>query len=223
MTWILYYSPGACSQAVHIILHELGRPFEARRVVVAEGEHLRPDYLAINPRGRVPTLVVNGRPIGEVSGLLTWLGQQGDGLFPPAGTVAAASCGEWLAWLTSGVHTSFAMIWRGERFSHDPALHPAIRARGFDWLDDQFAEIDGHLAGRDWVLDDYGVVDANLLPFYRWGLKVGYDMRARFPAWTAHTERMLLRPAVIRTLQAEGLSFWVERDPAFTPRASRAA
>jgi glutathione S-transferase len=217
MAWTLYYSPGACSLAAHIVLHELARPFETVRTPVAEGAHLRPEYLRLNPHGRVPTLVVDDQPIRELSGILTWLGQQG-GLFPPAGAVAAAKCSEWLGWLTSAVHISFALLWRGERFLETRELHPQLQERGFRWIDEQFGEIEQALTGRDWLLDAYSVADANLLPFYRWGQRVGYDMRAAYPAWTAHTEGLLDRPAVQRAVQAEGIEIWAAPDPAFSAR-----
>jgi glutathione S-transferase len=202
---ILYYSPGACSLASHIALCEWGVPFEARRVVLAKGEHLKPDYLELNPRARVPVLVIDGQPIRENSAILTWIGQQ-CALYPEPGSYRAAKCAEWLGWLTSGVHISFALIWRGGRFAHDETLHPAIRQRGYDWVGEQFEEIETALAQGPYVLgDQYSVVDCNLAPFYRWGGRIGLDMSA-YPAWGRHTERLLQRPAVQAAVAAEGIS-----------------
>ena len=201
---ILYYSPGACSLASHVALKEWGAAFEARRVTIAKGEHLHPDYLAFNPRGRVPTLIVGGKPIRENSGILTWIGQQ-SGLYPAAGTYEAAKCGEWLGWMTSVVHISFALIWRGERFVTDKALHPALRQRGYDLVGENYAEIDHALSQTPYALGDtYSVVDCNLLPFYRWGGRIGLDMRA-YPNWRAHTARLLERDAVLEAIAAEGI------------------
>jgi glutathione S-transferase len=209
----LFYSPGACSLAPHIVLYELGRPFEVERVVIANGDHLKPEYLKINPRGRVPTLLVDGTVIRENSAILTWLGQQGAGLFPPLGSLPAAHASEWLAWLTSALHISFAQIWRGLRFSDDATQHAAIRARGLSALAEQFEEIEGALVGKRYVLGDtYSVVDANLLPFFRWGSRMGFPMRSRFPNWTCHTERMLERDAVRRTIAVEGINMWPTPD-----------
>lgn len=67
---VLYYSPGACSLAAHIALREAALPFELRRVMISKGEHLAPEYLAVNPRGRVPTLVIDGVPVTERSAIL---------------------------------------------------------------------------------------------------------------------------------------------------------
>lgn len=204
---ILYFSPGACSLASHVALREWGAPFEPRRVALAKGEHLKPDYLELNPRGRVPTLVIDGKPIRENSGILTWIGLQ-SGLYPEAGTYAAAKCGEWLGWLTSTVHVAFALIWRGERFAHDKALYPALRQRGYDWVGEHFAEIDSALAETPYLLGDrYSVADINLLPFYRWGGRIGLDMSA-YSNWSRHAARMLERPAVREALDAEEISLY---------------
>jgi glutathione S-transferase len=201
----LYYSSGACSLAAHVALNEWGMPFEVRRVTIAKGEHIQPDYVSLNPHARVPLLMIDERPIRENSGILTWIGQQ-SGLYPANGTYEAAVCGQWLGWLASAVHISFAMIWRGERFAHDKALHPAIRQRGYDWVGHQFAEIDDTLAKTQYALGaEYSVADCNLLPFYRWGGRIGLDM-SLYPAWSAWAARVGERPAVRATLAMEEVS-----------------
>lgn len=203
---VLYYSPGACSLAAHIALCEWGAPFELKRVVLAKGEHLQPDYMALNPQARVPLLMLDGKPIRENSGILTWIGQQ-SGLYPEDGSYEAAKCGEWLGWLTSSVHIAFALIWRGERFVTDKALFPALRQRGYDLVGQYFAEIDAVLAKGPYALGArYSIVDCNLAPFYRWGGRIGLDMSA-YPAWGAWIGRMLERPAVRTALATEEINF----------------
>lgn len=200
----LYYSPGACSLASHVALNEWGVPFEPRRVVLADGEHKQPGYMALNPRARVPLLLIDNAPVSETSAILTWIGQQ-SGLYPGAGTLPAARCGEWLGWLTSSVHIAFAMIWRGERFTHDPGLHPALRQRGYDAIGGFFEEIEAALTRAPFALGDvYSVADCNILPFYRWGNRIGLEMAA-YPAWSAHTARMIERKAVEAALATEGI------------------
>lgn len=204
---ILYYSPGACSLASHAAIREWGANLELRRVALAQGEHMKPEYLALNPRGRVPTLIVDGKPIRESSGILTWIGYQ-SGLYPGAGTYEAAKCGEWLGWFTSTVHVAFAMIWRGERFAHDGALHAAIRQRGYDWIGEHFAEIEAALAVGPYLLgDELSVADFNLLPFYRWGGRIGFDMSA-YTNWGGHAARMLERASVRDAVAAEGIDLY---------------
>lgn len=205
----LYYSPGACSFAAHIVLRELGMSFELEWVTLANGEHKKSEFLAINPHARVPVLVVEGQPVTELSAILTWLGQQGGDLFPKVGTLAAFRCSEWLAWLTSAVHISFAQIWRGERFTGIAEHMPGIEAQGRAALTVQLAEIEDKLTDQSFALGDvYSVVDPNLLVFYRLGGRIGLDMRALYPIWTAHSERLLQRPAVAASVAEEGIEIW---------------
>jgi glutathione S-transferase len=213
MDLTLYYSPGACSLAAHIALRETGRPFGLERVVIAKGEHQRTEYLKLNPRGRVPTLVVDGVPIRELSGILTWIGQLDGQIFPARGTIEAAKCGEWLAWLTSSVHIALAMIWRGERFAKGEHLHRAIRRHGLALLRNQFGEIEQALQSKTYALGaSYSVVDPNIFVFYRWGGRVGFDMSNEFPAWSRHTDRLLQRSAVADALRAEEISMDIKPD-----------
>lgn len=207
-----YYSPGACSLASHILLHETGEPFTPHRVTLAKGEHLLPDYLAINPRGRVPALKIGDQVVTENAAILAWLGDR-CGLMPPAGSLDRIRALEWLAWLTSTVHIGFAQVWRGARFSDDAGQHDAIRRSGIATIARHFAEIEARIEGDHALAAGHSVVDANLLPFYRWGSRMGFDMRARFPRWTAHTKRMLDRPSVQATIAAEEIEMWPAADP----------
>jgi glutathione S-transferase len=222
MQLILYYSPGACSLAAHITLRESGLAFELKPVLIAKGEHRTSEFLAINPQGRVPVLAVDGVPVTELSGILTWIGQQATDLFPPSGTLAAARCSQWLGWLTSAVHISFALIWRPERFTDEPGIHGALRARGLASVAAQFSEIEHALTASPYALGEYySVVDANILPFYRWGNRVGFEMRAEFPHWTAHTERLLQRDSVREAVAHEQIDLWQAADAPFANGGGR--
>ena len=225
----LFYSPGACSLAPHIALEETGAPYtlELRSTRDSEGT-ASPAYLAINPKARVPALLgVPGRSGGadglltEASAILVYLGQAYPGarLLPadPAGT---ARCVEWLNWLSESVHgTSLAQIWRPQRFVSDPALFPAVQAKGRENLTEQFAFVEAILGdGRAWAVPDaFSVADAFLLVFWRWGGRIGFDMHDRYPAWTRTTARALTRPAVQRAIAQEGL----DAEPEFASLLSR--
>lgn len=209
----LYYSPGACSMAAHIALREAGLSFELRRVAIAEGQHLTAEYLAINPRGRLPTLVVDGTPVTELSAILGWISDHAAGLAPPRGTLESAQCAEWLGWFTSAVHISFALIWRGSRFLERNDLHPLLREMGVQTLRRQLADIEGRLAADDYLVGNrYSIADCNALVFYRWASRIGIDTRQDYPAWTRHAERLIRRPAVRETLETEGIQIWPGSD-----------
>lgn len=201
----LYYSPGACSLAPHIVLEEIGAPFEARRVSIPDGEHLKPDYLAINPHGRVPALTDGAFILTEGPAILSYLGH----LFPEAGLLDLADLRrlgrvqELLNFFSSSVHVAFAQVWRAARFAESEAAREEVIAAGRRAIEGHFTELDG-LAERDWVAGAYSIADSYMLVFYRWGTRIGLDM-GRYPAWVRHKDRMLARPAVQRALEREGI------------------
>jgi glutathione S-transferase len=218
----LFYSPGACSLAPHIVLEEIGEPYElelvsSRAVAPGVGEGrmtATPAWKALNPKGRVPALSgVPGR-IGGAADLLTeapailfYLARTHPkaGLLPgdPAGE---ARCLEWTNWLSGNVHTmSYGQIWRPLRFVGDEKDFPAVRAKGEQNVREQYAYIERLLAdGRDWAVPGgYTIVDPYLLVFYQWGGSIGLPMRAAYPNWTRLTERVAARPAVQRVLAQE--------------------
>ncbi|WP_338929158.1 glutathione S-transferase N-terminal domain-containing protein (plasmid) [Roseomonas mucosa] len=214
----LFYSPGACSLAPHVVLEEVGCPYELELCSTRNGGEGTGSsaYLSLNPKGRVPALGgVPGRSGGveglltEASAILLYLGRS----FPKAGLLprdaaAEARCLEWLNWLSDTVHSmSLAQIWRPQRFVADPALFPAVQAKGHENLREQYDFIEEVLSdGRRWAIPQgYSVVDPFLLVFWRWGGKIGLDMTATFPAWTSQAAEVARRPAVWRALEQEGL------------------
>ncbi|MDR3517876.1 MAG: glutathione S-transferase [Azospirillaceae bacterium] len=215
--YCLYYSPGACSLASHIVLEEIGVPYtlSLRSSVRSEGTRT-PDYLALNPKGRVPALAgVPGRSGGapdlltEGPAILFFLARchPNAGLLPadPAGE---ARCLEWLNWLSGTVHgQAFGQVWRTARFSDNPDHHAAIAAKGREDLVAHYTAIEAILAdGRDWAVPDrYSIVDPFLLVFWAWGHRLGLPMASSHPAWAQLTGRTLARPAVQRTLAQENV------------------
>ena len=203
---ILYYSPGACSFAPHVALEEAGANFEAQRVVLAEGEHRSPEYLAINPRARVPALDDGQGIITENVAILNFIGAVygADGSVPVADPHRAARCNELLSWFASSVHIAFAQLWRAERFTDDEGVHGAIQEGGRTNLRRYFDEIEA-LCGDGWLVPGgFTAADTYLTIFLRWGLRIGEAM-SNYPRWAALVARSLERPAVKKTVAAEGL------------------
>lgn len=212
----LFYTPGACSLAPHIVLEEIGRPYELELV---GQQRLPPEALAVNPKGRVPALTGVPEQIGsaeqvltETSAIMVYLARA----YPEAGllpkdSAREARCLEWLSWLSSNVHAlSFGQIWRPARFTSTQDSAAAISAKGLQNVRQQYAEIETQLAdGRSWAVSGgYSLVEPYLLVFYHWGNKIGLDMRASYPSWTRLTERTLERPAVHQVLQQEGIKLF---------------
>lgn len=202
----LYYSPGACSLVPHIALEEAGADFEPVRVTLAEGEHLQPDYLAINPHARVPALAADDGIITENIAILNYIADvfATPGSVPRDNPFDAARCNELLGWFASTVHISFAQVWRANRFTRDEGVHAAIIAGGRENLEQHFAEIEG-TSDEEWLVGRaFSAADSYALTFFRWGKRIGMDM-ARFPRWAELCGRILARPAVQGALDREGL------------------
>ena len=202
----LFHSPGACSLVPHIALEEAGANYEPIRVILAEGAHLKPDYLAVNPHARVPALVTDQGTITENIAILNYIadGFGAAGSVPRGDPFLAGKVNELLGWFSSTVHISFAQVWRATRFTRDEAAHPAIIEGGRENLSQQFAEIEA-LAGNGWLVGDrFSAADSYALIFFRWGRRIGLDMRD-YPKWAALNQRLLAEPSVSRVVEAEEL------------------
>jgi glutathione S-transferase len=102
----LYFAPGASSMAPHIALHEIGVPFEAKPLSFPKGELKAPEFLALNPEGKVPTLLIDGRPLTEVAAILFYLAKlyPAAGLLPNGDAEAEAHVIEWMSFIASSIH-----------------------------------------------------------------------------------------------------------------------
>jgi glutathione S-transferase len=203
----LYYGAGACSLASHIALEELGLKYDTVKLNLAEGDQRKPEYLKLNPRGAVPTLVVDGEPMTENTGILTYLagGMPKKGLWPDD-TWHQAKAVSTMAWLSNSVHVAYRHYVRPARYSDDASTHEAIKAKGKQSFHDGLKEIDTLLAGRTWAIGDhYTVIDGYLLVFYRWGNRAGLPVK-ELANYTRLVDRVLARPAVKKVMADEGIT-----------------
>jgi len=205
---ILYYAPTACSIAPHIALEEIGVPFEARRIDLAAGQQTSPEYLKINPQGRVPALIVDGQTVTELPALLTYIASLNPDaeLTPEPGTLAFARCFEWLGFLSSTLHVTYAQFRRPARFVSEGSLSwGEVIEEGRVRTIALYREVERRL-GDGWAAgDQYSIADINLFPFYTWAWRLDLDVERECPKWTALVERVKQRPAVQRVIDREGL------------------
>lgn len=197
--------------APHIVLNETGQSFELRKFATADRANYSPEYLAVNPKGRIPALLIDGFVLTENPAILAYLGRRFPkaGLYPADASEAEARCLELLAWSSNTVHVAFAQLMRPERFVLREESYPPVRESGHLNYGQCLADIESRLQQVEYAVgDQFTVVDPFWLVFYRWGVRAGYDMRARFPAYTAYAERMCSRPSVQRALDVEGISVW---------------
>ena len=182
----LYLSPGSSSMAVHIALHEIGAAFESRPISFAKWEQHAPEYLAVNPEGKVPTLLIDGRRLTEVAAILYYLAKRFPeaGLWPAGGLEAEAQAISWMSFIAA-------------------TIHPARRI-GVERWKEVFGIAEKRLGGREWTVERYSIADIHLFRlFWRFVNSVKPEP-GDFPGLSAHYERMMARPAVLRTIEIEG-------------------
>ena len=197
----LYYAPGACSLASHIVLEESGEKYEGKRVDLAKGEQRTEAYLKIHPLGRVPALLLdNGEPLTENTAILPYLGKR-FGLWPKD-PLAEAKALSMIGYFASSVHPAHAHISRPERYATDKSYFPDIQEQGKKAFHGYLKQIDGMLGGRQWFSDQYSVLDPYGLLFYAWGLRRELPV-GELKNYTAFKDRMLQRPAVRRVVEDE--------------------
>jgi len=198
----LFYGPGACSLAAHIVLEESGEKYEARRMDLSKGEQRAPEYLKIHPLGRVPALLLdNGEPLTENTAILPFLGKRFH--LWPADPLAEARALSVIGFFAAAVHPASAHIVRPERYATDKSAHANIQETGRAAFRGYLEQIDGMFAGREWLSGKYSVLDPYALVFYLWGIKRDMPVR-EMKNYTAFKDRMLQRPAVVKTLEEEG-------------------
>jgi glutathione S-transferase len=205
----LYYSPGACSLASHLALEEAGADYEPVRVNFASAEQRSPEYLRINPKGRVPALAEGDFVVTENPAILRYVSRTHPGAkLWPEDPVEEARCAEWLAWISSTVHPSYAHIRRPERYATDEKAKEDVIAKGKQATREIWEMVEKKLGKGPWAVGGrFSVADPYVLVFWTWGrgATLGYDMPKDFPNWTAHARRMAERPAVKKVFEREGL------------------
>ena len=197
----LYFAPGTCAMAVHIALEEAGADYEAVRIDFATNDQKQPDFLAINPKARVPALVTPHGVLTETPAILGFVAQS----FPaaalaPTEPYAFARAQAFNSYLCSTVHVAHAHKTRGTRWTDDAAAVEALKHKVPQNMADCFALIERDMLAGPWVLGEaYSVCDAYLFTIACWLGGDGVDI-ARFPAVQAHFQRMSERPAVQKVL-----------------------
>lgn len=208
---LLYYSPGSCSLAVHIILEEIGKPFNLHKIVTDEGDAKKPEFRQLNPKGRIPVLIEGENILTEAPAILMYLGMSNpEKKLAPATNEEIYKSLEWFNWLSGTVHSiAVRQIWRPEYFSNDASNREAIIARGHQHLTEAHQLIETRLQQDCWALGSrYTILDPFLLVFFRWGNRMNIPMSEVYPVWTKHAEMMINRQAVQRALDSEEISIW---------------
>jgi glutathione S-transferase len=201
----LFYGVGACSRASHITLEEVGAQFEPIRISLKDGDQRKPEYLALNPKGRVPTLVTDHGVLTETPAILAYIGQT----FPHANLVPGndafgfARIQAFNSYLCSTVHVAHAHKGRGARWTDDQAAIEAMKAFVPKSVAACFDLIENEMFKGPWVMGDaFTICDPYLFTVSQWLESDAIDP-GRFPKVLDHRNRMAARPAVGRVIARE--------------------
>ena len=202
----LYYAPGTCALATHIVLEEAGAPYEAVLVDFGLQAQRRPEYLAINPKGRVPALVTESGTLTETPGLLLFVAQHFSSaeLAPLSDPFALAQVQEFNSYLCSTVHVAHAHGRRGARWVDDAAAIDAMKRKVPSTMTECAELIEHKLLKGPWVMgEQYTICDPYLFTIGTWLEGDGVDT-TKLPRIIEHRRRMLARAAVQKAVAAEG-------------------
>jgi glutathione S-transferase len=206
----LHYHPSNASMAPHLLLEELGLPFELKLVDRAQQAHKSPQYLALNPNGLIPVLVDGELVLYEAAAICLHLVDTHPqaGLAPAFGTRERAHFYKWLVWLTNTLQATLIIYFYPERWADAPEAVAAVKAHAEAKVGAMLAQLDAELArhGGPWLLGaTFSAVDAYALMLCRWTR--GFARPARgLPQLGPYLQRVLARPATQRVFEREGLA-----------------
>ncbi len=194
--------------ASHIALEESGQPYESQETLISKDAHKTPEYLAVNPRGKVPALVVDDEVITENTAILTYIGRR----FPQTGMlpkhpIEQAHVIAQMAWFSNTPHISQRAIMRPYRFVSDELHYDDAKATGRKTYWEDLQEIDELIGDRKWLMGTrYTMADPYSLVFYRWGVRAELPMQ-ELRSYTRLKNQLMERKAVQTILARENDTF----------------
>jgi len=208
--YTLYYSPGSASMVVHLALLEIGAPYRLELVDFGAAAQRSPSYLALNPQGMVPTLLIDGRPVTESAALLMVLAERhsGAGLAPTPGSAARDAWYQWIVYLNTTVASTFRFWFYPQDLGVDGSL-PEIREALQRRIEGAWGRLDAELAARGAYLlgDEFSGVDLYLTMLMRWSRKMPRPA-TEWRALKTLADRVRARPSWKRLYELEGLTEW---------------
>jgi glutathione S-transferase len=203
MSIVLYYAPNACSLVPYVTLTEAGASFEVHPLNFGKRQHLAPDYLKINPKHKVPALIIDGEVLTENVAIQIWIARQ----FPAAKLLPADPMQELqaislLAWCASGIHPFLSRINSPPRVCDLAGSEESVRRLAVQQLFENYQIAENKLARREWFFDHFTATDAHFFWCFRRGTQFDLDL-SQFRNCLAHFERMQQRPSVQELLAYE--------------------
>jgi glutathione S-transferase len=203
----LYYYPGNASLLPHMLLREIGAPFELRLVDQGKKAQKSPEYLKLNPNGRIPVLIDDDLVLFETAAIALHLADKfpGAGLAPDVGTRERAEFYKWMVHLTNTPQAEFRAWFYPHEHVSDEVAAPSVKQAAERRLYSMFDIISGQLGDKAWLLGDrFSAADLFLFMLIRWSRNMPRPART-IPNLNTLAERVLARPAVQETLKVEGI------------------
>jgi glutathione S-transferase len=202
MQLTLHYSPLACSLVPYVALAEAGAEFDVRVVNFLKGEHITPDYLALNPKHKVPVLVVGDEPITENVAILQWIADHFESArLLPTGQARYQAI-SLMSWCASGIHPTLTPNVLPQKYCDLPGSEDAVKACARKVMHENFAIAEKMLDGRDWFFDHLTIPDIYFYWCFRRARQFEIDL-SMYQHCNAHTHRLLERPSVAKLLSFE--------------------
>jgi len=208
--YTLYYSPGTASMVVHLALLEIDAPFQLVKVDFERDEQHGADYLKLNPRGQVPTLVVHGRPYFESAALLMLLAERHPeaGLAPPPGSARRGDYLQWIVFFANSLGPVYRLWFYPADLGsaeHPPFVRDALQKK----IEDAWSLVDAHLSAHGPYLlgAEFSAVDLLALMYMRWSRNMPRPVTA-WPALKPYADRLRARPSWAKLYEIEGLTEW---------------
>jgi glutathione S-transferase len=203
MNLVLYYAPVACSLVPYVTLTEAGAPFEVRPVNMGKRQQMSADYLKVNPKHKVPVLVIDGEPLSENVAIQQWIHRN----YPAAKLLPADAMEELkaislMAWCASGIHPYLGIINTPARVCDVAGSEESVKRLSAGLVYETFKIADDLLDGRDWFFDHFTAADAHFFWCIRRGTQLKLEL-APYKNCLAHFERMQKRPSVQKVLAFE--------------------
>lgn len=199
----LCYAPQTCATVPFITLTEAGADFEVLNMNSRSGDLKKPEFLALNPKHKVPVLIIDGDPLTENLAIQVWIARH----FPAAKLLPADPMGEikaisLMSFFGSGIHPHLTPNVRPENYCALPGSAENVKKVGNKLLFEDFAVIDNMLASREWLFDHFTACDAYFFWCFRRGISFKLDL-SQFQNCHAHLERMLQRASVEKLVAHE--------------------
>lgn len=203
MKLTLFYAPQTCALVPFVTLTEAGAEFEVQNLNSRSGELRKPEFLKLNPKHKVPVLVIDGEPLTENLAIQLWIARR----FPAAQLLPADPMGEikavsLMSFFGSGIHPHLTPNARPENYCDLPGSEESVKRVGNKLLFEDLKVVDDLLAGRDWFFDHFTACDAYFFWCFRRAISFKLDVSG-FRHCQAHFERMSARPSVLKVIAHE--------------------